>query len=134
MPISRQVFATDISASMKIEPDEANWFAQDAGGKLYAVSPSVEHLTVEDPQFTKLKDGEINIHEVDEAKKAFPDIRVNRLTAPLSEVNPEQQQNLDFAFEQAGCKTEIEQATMNDQSVSKSAQEYDLSQESLWSR
>lgn len=139
---TRSSCIASISDGLNIDPSQADWFAEDENGRLHAVSVEHERLKVEDPQFTQLKtNGEFNIHDVDEAKKSFPDVEVERMRTPLSDVEPEQRQSLDAAFDQAQYHRENEQAQQvaepaiaPGQEMSKSAQEYDLSQESMWDR
>lgn len=91
-----------LSASMKIEPDEADWFTLGQDGQLQSVSIGYDRSTQQNPEYTRLLvGGEFNHAEKDEAKKYFPDVTVNVLRTSVYPAPPEQKTELAEAFRTA---------------------------------
>jgi hypothetical protein len=134
---------TSLSNSMKIEPQEADWYARGKDGQLQALSIDTEKEP--NKQFEAWqKDGEFSIHDTDKAKRFFPDDEKMKATA--KDLTPKQDQEVKEAFgglEQPNAKKNDEpkvegrqkaEETKKVEEPQKAGHEYDLSQEQIRSR
>lgn len=133
-PQARDQCIQSLSASMKIAPQEADWYTRDQDGQLQSVSIGYESVQKENPMYAALeRSGDLNHKEIADAKTSFPDIFVNELRTSVQPADQGQQKELAEAFSHAYSARPAEMENTNVQaSVQQpSAHEYNLSQESF---
>lgn len=132
-PQARDQCIQSLSASMKIDPQEADWYTRDQDGQLQSVSIGYESVQKENPMYTSLENrGDTNHTELAAAKAAFPDVSVNELRTSAQPADPVQQRELAEAFSQAYSRpVEMENTNVQTPVQQPSAHEYNLSQESF---
>ncbi|WP_309713417.1 hypothetical protein [Armatimonas sp.] len=124
-----------ISNSAGIDPIDVDWYARNNNGELKSLSLEIYSEKSPNLEYQRL----VNNHEfadhteAERAKKAFPDIDVQKIRVnSFDDPTPEQGGNLHAAFDEAYLNREnhVEQEK-NNQNIDKSPHEYDISQESF---
>jgi hypothetical protein len=124
-----------ISGKLNIEPDNVDWFIKDKEGNLKSIQTESYLEKQPDPEYQRLVNtNEFADHaEAEKAKKYFPDIETERLRTTSQNISQEESQQLDTAFNEAKINRELYNAMEREhaanQTIEKSAHEYDLSQE-----
>ena len=69
-----------LSASMKIQPQDVDWFTRDRDGNLQSVSVGYERVYQQDPQYGQLLSrDDLSMRDKEDAKPFFPDVAVSEL-------------------------------------------------------
>ena len=126
-----------LSAIMKVNPNEVDWYTHDESGQLQSVSIGYERKMQADPEYAKmLNSGEFyDAKEEKEAKKLFPDVAVETLRTTVEPANSEQKKELATAFTESHTADRTRLFDFDSPSSNqKSTHEYDLSQERLHDR
>lgn len=132
---------SSFAKSLKIEPEEADWYTRDKDGQLHSVSVGYERVTKENPQYTALvNSGDLDVHRAErEAKPYMPDVTVNELRTEVQPLAAAERRDLSEAFDAARSAQPVrsEQSANQNQDVEptpKGGREYDLSQERCFDR
>lgn len=129
-PGARSTCIQSLASSMKIYPEDADWFTKGRDGQLQSITVDYDQVMTENPEYRALANsGDLNHRDLAEAKKAFPDFAVDELRTNVEPANPQQRQELAEAFTEARNRRDAQQYQDNVNEGQKSAHDYDLSQE-----
>ena len=129
---ARDACIQKISAGLKFDPSDADWFTRDREGKLQSVSIGYEHRTQENPEYTRLlNNGEFTQQNKEEEKKFFPDVTVSELRTTVQPASQAQQRELAEAFREGHKNAAAQQYEPDKQDTKMAAHEYDLTQERM---
>ncbi len=88
-----------VSQKAGIGAKDVDWYVLGKDDELYAVDVEEERVIREDPAWRNLKSsGELSIHELDDAEKAFPEIPAIQVQASMRPIGDEESWNLAEAF------------------------------------